>query len=232
MTRTLFIHHSVGRHLVADGELRRLLREDPRTASVELWDIDYRKFGTIGPDGEPTDIGIEIPDDNTDPAGLHRLLLDPALDQVRQRITAFDLVAHKSCYPASQISSATDLEARKVLYSEVISACAKFPTTFLLFTPPPLTPLRTSRAAATNAVAFADWLAETNRPNNVAVFDLHRVLREPSGGRAGTLAAKYRARAPWDSHPNANGRIASARALADAIGNLDLRSQPGQGGAT
>ena len=225
--KVLFIHHSVGRHLIIDGRLKERLRHGAHTADVQLWDIDYAKFGTRGPDGNPADIGLQIPADNTDPEGLLALLTDPQYKMVLSKIVSFDLVIHKACYPASHLSTDSALAQRMELYRQVFDACGALPTSFLLLTPPPLTRLRTTRVAARNAVQFATWLAGSDRPPNVDVLDLHRVLRAESGPHAGTLAPEYRLRLPWDSHPNQNGRDAGAAALNAAIERICLaRTEP------
>jgi len=224
MTNVLFIHHSVGRYLIAGGQLRRRLREQSETNAVNLWDVDYKKLGAHGPDGEAADIGIDIPEDNTDPDGFLRLLTAAKHAAVRERITAFDAVIHKACYPASNLRDEGVLAERIVLYRALLDACVNLPTFFVLATPPPLTPLRTSRAAAQNAMTFATWFADVERPANVDVFDLHRVLRSDGGRYPGALSPNYRPLAPWDSHPNNRGRNAGAAALAVALAPVARRS--------
>jgi hypothetical protein len=218
--KALFIHHSVGRQLIIDGRLRDRLRRDGRTAALQLWDVDYTRLGTRGPDGEPADIGVKIPDDNTDPDGLLNLLSVSDHEPTRAKITAFDLVIHKSCYPASNLRSDLELAERKDLYREVLDVCSRLPCTFLLLTPPPLTALRTRPSAARRASDFADWLTAVDRPDSVHILDLHGLLRAGAGGYPGSLARGFRGRAPWDSHPNLRGRNAGAAALAEAIARI------------
>lgn len=216
VARVMFVHHSVGRYMIRHGDMRNLLI----AADVALWDTDYNKLG-IHDERNAHVSGPAVPDDNTDPDGLLRIFTRGS-DSDKQFIDwlkAFDIVAMKSCYPASNIESDAELTARKELYrrlSEVVSEV--LPTTVLL-TPPPLAPLRTTAANAARACELADWVTEDLKlPANVTVFNLHGLLAHVDGKGNGTLARPYRRLLPVDSHPNVAGaRIAGQRLAAHLL---------------
>ena len=71
----IFLHHSVGQNLIAQGNVRQLFTQ----AGYDFWDHDYNHLGLTSPDGTPAGYSYNIPDDNTDPDGLARLFQQPVL---------------------------------------------------------------------------------------------------------------------------------------------------------
>jgi nucleotide-binding universal stress UspA family protein len=203
--RILLLHHSVGRYLIRDGDLRsRLALGDP---PLELWDHDYNKFGLTTATGEKT-VAFPIPGDDTDPPGLLRLFAgdDAEARAAREQALAFDVIAMKSCYPNSGIADEADLEVMMATYRDLLAALAGIGRRqFVLLTSPPLAPLRTNSAQGRRARSVAAWLAGPAAADipNVRVFDLFDRLAEPPGAdQSDRLRKIYRRRLPFDSHPN------------------------------
>jgi hypothetical protein len=214
--RVVFVHHSVGRYMLAHGHVRGTLS----AKGIGLWDTDYNKFGARD-DGGNTIVAPPVPDDNTDPDGLLNIFArhSGADEQFIRWLAGFDLVALKSCYPASNIESDDELLARQKLYDQLVALAAGQLSKVVLLSPPPLAPLRTSHQNAARATRLAHWMAtEMSLPGNITVFDLHSLLAYPGGQSGdGTLAGQYRRLVPFDSHPNTSGARAAGERLADHI---------------
>lgn len=223
-TRVIFVHHSVGRYMIQHGDMRRLLLE----SNVALWDIDYNKLGVREERGMPV-AAPEVPDDNTDPDGFLRIFTRGSENDARfiAWLQGFDVVALKSCYPASDIASYADLAARQKLYSSLSEAVSESLRRTVLLTPPPLAPWRTTAAKAARACELANWLAnDLKLPANVTVFDLHGLLAHIDGKGDGTLARPYRRLLPVDSHPNTTGAHIAGRRLAEHLQQVAHTSTP------
>jgi len=217
--RAVFVHHSVGRYMIQHGDMRKALR----AIDVGLWDTDYNKFGAHN------ELGVqvpapEVPDDNTDPDGLLRIFTQGSENDKRfiAWLQDFDVVALKSCYPASNIASDADLVARKELYRALSQAVSRALPAAVLLTPPPLAPLRTNAANAARACDLASSLTnQLKLPLNVTVFDLHGLLARIDAGGDGTLARPYRRWLPVDSHPNSVGaRVAGSKLAEHLLGRI------------
>jgi len=205
LTNVVFLHHSVGRNLIDQGQVR------PRLAAVgfRFWDHDYNWEGLVGPDGTRVGYSYLVPGDNTDPDGLARLFAQPVH---RWPINAFsglmqhEVIAFKSCFPASDITSDKQLTEYKAYYWAIRDVMDRHPDrVFIVVTPPPLNPAATTPAAAARARAFADWLrsdAYLDGHPNVFTFDLFDLLaeRDASAPDFNMLRAVYRE--GDDSHPN------------------------------
>ena len=114
--RVVFVRRSVGRYMLAHGHVRDLLS----TRDISLWDVDYNKFGAR--DGHAkTASAPPVPNDDTDPDGLLNIFArrSHADERFVQWLADFDLVALKSCYPASNIQTDSELKARQQLYEQL-----------------------------------------------------------------------------------------------------------------
>ncbi len=123
-----FLHHSTGRYLINEGDVRGLLAEhnERNGTAHEFWDHDYNRFGLRDPRGDEAG-SYKIPDDNTDPDGLHKLWTTS--NRARDKILAsHDVIAFKSCYPASDVASDQQLETRKRWYLEMRDSSTVTPT--------------------------------------------------------------------------------------------------------
>ncbi len=215
----IFLHHSTGANLIAQGNVRPLLTG----LGYDFWDHGYNVDGLTMPDGTVAPYIYNIPD-NTNPDGLAAIFAqeyrpDPATGTPFNAFSGLlrhDVVIFKSCFPASAISDDDMLNQYKAWYVGIRDRAELFPDhLFIAFSTPPLTPLATNRAEAKRARAFANWLKSqaflAGHPN-FFVFDFFGLLAEPEGSRGdrNMLRDRYRpADPPDDSHPNlqANRRI-------------------------
>jgi len=213
-TNIIFLHHSTGRNLIRQSGMRERLA----AAGFQFWDHDYNYEGLTRPNGTRTGYSYSIPDDNTDPSGLARLF---AQRVYRLPLNAFsglmqhEVIAFKSCFPVSNITSDEQLEEYKAYYLGIRNVMEQHrDRIFIVVTPPPLNPKATDAEAAARARAFADWLESdeflTGHPN-VFTFDLFDLLAEGNSSRPdfNMLCTTYRK--GEDSHPDqlANQTIGS-----------------------
>ena len=210
LSNLFLLHHSTGRNIIEEGDVRAWI-DDYNSAegtTFAFWDHDYNYIGLTGPDGEKLYTSYDIPDDNTDPDGL--LQLWTTSNDARDMILAnHELIAFKSCYPASDIESDAELETRKAWYLAMRDVFDRYPEkVFVVLSQPPLHRLVTNDAAATRARAFADWLksdAYLDGHDNLVCIDLFNELAEPDDGgdTANRLRYEYeRSHTGTDSHPN------------------------------
>jgi hypothetical protein len=205
-----FLHHSTGRHLVTDGLVRNWITDlnQELGSGFVLWDHDYNYLGLSNPDGVLTDRCYNIPGDNTDPDGLHNLWTtsNSARDSI---LTNHQLVAFKSCYPASDIGSDSELTQYKTWYLEMRDFFDTQPnTTFIVMSTPPRHPLATDLDDADRARAFANWLDSEqylSGHDNLLCFNLFDLWAHPDDGspdRNMLREAYVRSIHDPDSHPN------------------------------
>jgi hypothetical protein len=119
----------------------------------------------------------------------------------------YDVVAFKSCFPASQICSEDTLEEYQRYYETVKSVTRQHrDILFIPFTTPPLVPLDTEPHCAARARRFAEWLTGSydDGENNLIAYDLFNVLAgaDSRAGDFNCLRNEYQSD-PHDSHPNA-----------------------------
>lgn len=219
-TNVIFLHHSTGRNLIQQGGVRERMAE----AGFQFWDHDYNYEGLIRPDGRRTGYSYGVPDDNTDPDGLARLF---AQHVYRLPWNAFSglmqhqVIAFKSCFPASNVTSDEQLEEYKTYYRSMRVVMDQHrDKVFIVVTPPPLNPLATDAEAAARARAFANWLKSDEflaGHSNVFAFDLFDLLAggDPAAPDLNMLRASYRA--GEDSHPNRLANQTIGPLLADFI---------------
>jgi hypothetical protein len=200
----IFLHHSVGENLIAQGQVRESLA----AAGYSFWDQDYNWKGLRDPQGNPTGYSYNVPGDNTDPDGLNNIFSQPIFGLPLNTLSGLmqhDVIAFKSCYPASAIKSDAQLEQHKAWYLKIREFMDQHPEKlFVVVTQPPLNPAETSPDAAARARLFANWLKSDeflqSRPN-VVTFDLFDRLaeRDVAAPDANMLRADYRQGS--DSHP-------------------------------
>lgn len=205
LTNVIFLHHSVGRNLINQGMVRERLTE----AGFQFWDHDYNWEGLTHPDGTLAGYSYGIPDDNTDPDGLARLFAQPVYPWPLNALSGLmqhEVIAFKSCFPVSNITSDEQLEEYKAYYLSIRQVMDQHrEKVFIVVTPPPLNPAATDAETAARARAFAEWLSSdeflAGHPN-VFAFDLFGLLAEddPSASDFNMLRATYRE--GEDSHPN------------------------------
>lgn len=210
-TRLFFLHHSTGRNLLDQGDVRLHLDtiNAERGTDFVLWDHDYNDIGLKDPAGVLLGYGFDIPDDNTDPDGLYKLWTTN--NSARDSILAnYDVIAFKSCYPASAITSDAMLDQYKTWYLEIRDVLDQHPDKeFLVMSQPPLHRLGTTVEAADRARAFANWLGSdaflAGHPN-IHYFDFFNRLANADDGSATRNMLRYEYEATHDyaeSHPNA-----------------------------
>jgi len=203
----LFVHHSTGHNLIAQGNVRELFTE----AGYAFWDHDYNPTGLTRPDGTPAGYSYNIPHDNTDPDGLAQLFAQRAYAWPVNALSGalqHDVIVFKSCFPVSDIASQEQLETYKRYYLGIRDVIDQHPDhLFIAMSPPPLVPESTTPENAVRAREFANWLTSdeylSGHPN-LYTFDFFDQLAE--GDRASpdysTLRAAYRPEVEGDSHPN------------------------------
>lgn len=204
-TNVIFLHHSVGRHLIQQGGVRERLTE----AGFRFWDHDYNWEGLTRPDGTLAGYSYGVPDDNTDPDGLARIFSQPAFPwpvNAFSGLLQHEVIIVKSCFPNSNIQSDEQLQEIRGHYLRMRERIDQFPDhLFIIVTSPPLNPAETTPEAAARARSLSRWLQSdeflAGHPN-LAVFDLFGLLAEddPTAPDFNMLRAEYRE--GTDSHPN------------------------------
>ncbi len=200
----IFLHHSVGENLIAQGQVR----EKFSAAGYQFWDQDYNWKGVHDPNGNATGYSYNVPGDNTDPDGLLGIFSQPLFDLPLNTLSGLmqhEVIAFKSCFPASAIVSDAQLAEHKAWYLKIRDFMDQHPEKmFIVVTQPPLNPVETNPQAATRARAFADWLKSDEflqgHPN-IATFDLFDLLAESDPQAADTNMLRQAYRQGADSHP-------------------------------
>lgn len=219
-TNVIFLHHSTGRNLIRQGGVRERLT----AAGFQFWDHDYNYEGLIRPDGTRTGYSYGIPDDNTDPDGLAQLFSQrfcPWPVNAFSGLMQHEVIAFKSCFPVSRITSDEQLAQYKTYYHQIREVMDRHPNRiFIVVTPPPLNPATTDAETAARARAFANWLKSdefmAGHPN-VFTFDFFDLLAEgdPAAPDFNMLQVAYRE--GEDSHPNQLANQAIGPLFADFI---------------
>jgi hypothetical protein len=211
MNNLFFLHHSTGRNLINSGNVREYLADynAQNGSDFVFWDHDYNYVGLREGAGDYVPWIYDIPDDNTDPIGLYNLWT--TANAARDSILAnHDVIAFKSCYPASAISTPQLLAQYKIWYLAIRSVLDQYPDkTFVVMSIPPLHRLATDVTEADNARAFANWLKSAEYLQghpNIVCFDLFDTLAAPDTPGVPTrnmLRYEYeRNHSTTDSHPN------------------------------
>jgi hypothetical protein len=219
-TNIIFLHHSVGRDLIEQGGVRELFAEK----GYEFWDHDYNGIGVRRPDGSSPGFHYGVPDDNTNPDGLSSVFAQPVYRLPLNTFSGLlqhEVIAFKSCYPASNIASDEQLERYKDRYLSMRGVMDQHPDRiFIIVSPPPLNPAATDVEAAYRARAFADWLASDeylSGHRNVFTFNLFDLLAENDRAAPDCDMLSETYRDGIDSHPNVVANEAIGPLLVDFI---------------
>jgi hypothetical protein len=203
----IFLHHSTGANLIAQGDVRRLFAE----RGYQFWDHGYNYQGVVRPDETSVGASYRIPGNlnrgNTDVDGLAVLFQQPVTDppsNAFSRLLRHEVIAFKSCFPNSAIKDAAMQEQFQAWYLEMRDVFDAHPDRiFILVTSPPLHPLATNPDEAARARAIANWLKSDEYlvgHSNVFVFDFFDLLADPG---TNMLSAEYQPSPDEsDSHPN------------------------------
>jgi hypothetical protein len=242
-TNLFFLHHSTGHNLIDQGQMRPYFTDYNATHGTHFafWDHDYNGEGLRDPDGTYAGHSYDIPGDNTDPDGLYTLWTVPnaARDSI---LTNHEVIAFKSCYPASHIYDDATLAQYQSWYLAMRNVFDSHPERiFIVMSPPPLHRLDTNLSEADRARAFADWLgsaAYLSGHPNIVYFDLFDHLARPSDGTGTRNMLRYEYEldhSSGDSHPNllANQAVGPVfaqfliEAAGEAAGADEATPQPG-----
>ena len=205
LTNVIFLHHSTGENLIAQGGVREAFS----VAGYDFWDHGYNSQGLTRPDGAPAGYSYNIPGDNTDPDGLVHLFsqrLYPWPFNAFSGLTQHEVIIFKSCFPVSNITTEAQLEQYETYYLQMRDVMDQhLDRVFVVMTPPPLNPSATDAAAAVRARTFAEWLKSDEflkGHSNVYTFDFFGLLAEddPAAPDINMLREEYRE--GEDSHPN------------------------------
>ena len=223
-----FQHHSVGRNLIADGNIRQAI-DDHNLAngtSLELWDHDYNYIGLMDPDGVMRN-DYNIPGDTRIPSG--QLELWATENEARTTILAnHELIVLKLGYNTCIIESDAQLEAHKQDYLGIRDAIDGFAGThpdkvFIVTSPSPLHWRSTTREEADRARAFADWLKSREYlggRDNLFCFDFFDHFASPPEDpvNGNMLRLDYANTEVWsDSHPTAFANMQVAPVFTDFL---------------
>jgi hypothetical protein len=200
-SRIIFLHHSTGANLIAQGDVRQRLTD----LGYEFYDHGYNDDGLVLADGTPAGRDFDVPDDNTDPDGFAAIFAQPLHDppdNTFSHLMGYDVIAFKSCFPVSNIESDEQLADYKSYYLSIRDRMDEYPDKiFVVVTPPPEIPADTNSEAAARARAFTDWLASDEYLGghpNVFTFNFFDLLADPS---TTMLQTDYQADEN-DAHPN------------------------------
>ncbi len=217
----IFLHHSTGSNLIAQGGVRNLIASYNAQYgdNLEFWDHGYNYQGVRDQDNNSYG-SYNIPSDNTNPDGFYALFHQPLHDPPDNAFSRFmlphtmgartithDVFVFKSCYPASDISSESMLQQYKDWYLSIREIMDAHPEKiFIPLTPPPLVRSATTPANADRARRFALWLSsaeyQAGHPN-VFVYNFWWDLAEHDSTSIyyNCLRAAYGGTG-GDSHPN------------------------------
>jgi hypothetical protein len=207
--RFLFLHHSTGDGFMFDGGMEQLL-------SDAGFEVHHRTYG----DGW---VG-----DNTDPVNFPETFTEHFDDLISWNLPEserYDIVAFKSCFPASNICSDEDLDAYKEYYETIKGVTSAHPEIlFVAFSTPPLTPASTEPECAARARQFNDWLTGefVDGETNLVAYPLFEILAgdDPSRRDYNCLRSEYTGEDPEDSHPNHDANVVVAENFTEWLKGL------------
>ncbi|MDY7041255.1 MAG: hypothetical protein SVX38_10375, partial [Chloroflexota bacterium] len=147
-TNIIFLHHSTGRALIAEGNVRPLFTE----LGYQFWDHDYNHEGLVRPDGKAALANYRIPGNgsagNTDVDGLAALFSQPVTHPPQNafsRLLQHEVIITKSCFPNSAIKNDEMEKQFQNWYLDIRNVVDQHPDrVFILVTTPPLHPLATN----------------------------------------------------------------------------------------
>jgi hypothetical protein len=205
-TNVIFLHHSTGRALIEEGNVRPALT----ALGYQFWDHGYNDArGLVRPDGTRTEASYHIPGGgaggNTDVDGLAELFSQPVTDppaNAFSRLLQHEVIAVKSCFPNSAVKSDEMQLQFQTWYVQMRDIMDQHPDrVFIIVTSPPLHPQQTNASESRRARAIANWLksdAYLAGYPNIFTFDFFDLLADPS---TNTLRSEYQLDRV-DSHPN------------------------------
>lgn len=218
-TNIVFLHHSTGRNLIEQGQVRELFTE----AGISFWDHDYNHIGLRDPNGSYLGYSYNVPNDNTDPDGLAEIFAQEAYAAPVNTLSGLlqhEVIAIKSCFPTSNITSDEQLAELKGYYLGMRDTVDKHPEkVFIILTQPPLNPVETTPEAGARARQLANWLGSdefVGGRSNLYTFDFFDLLAEDDPQRADFNMLREAYRDGNDSHPN--------QAANEAIGAVFVES--------
>ncbi|MBN2081457.1 hypothetical protein JW859_04525 [bacterium] len=232
LTNLFFLHHSTGQGIINGGVRSAIAAYNTaHSTSFEFWDHCYTweslpdwPGGLVDPDGNATGTSYGGPCDDTDPPDLYEIWTSGESNYVEVRNNILDnheVIAFKSCFPASAISSSGMLQNYKDYYLGMRDVFdAHLDHLFVVMSTPPLHPDETNAEDAARARQFANWLKSSTYLSghpNVVCFDLFdQLASDGSDGPINTLRTSYLP--DWtDSHPNAAGNAAVAPVFANFL---------------
>lgn len=216
----IFLHHSVGNHLIEQGSVRELLSQ----AGYNFWDHDYNWHGLRDSQGDYTGYGYNVPYDNTDPDGLARIFNQREYSAPLNTFSGLlqhDVIITKSCFTTSNITSEDQLEQKKSWYLEMRDKMDEHPEkVFILVTQPPLNPAETNSEEAARVRMLANWLKSPEFLDghpNVFTFDFYTKLAEENPNASDYNMLRQDFRNGSDSHPNKLANEAIAPLFVDFV---------------
>ncbi|MBN2764176.1 MAG: hypothetical protein JXR41_13875 [Bacteroidales bacterium] len=212
-TNIIFLHHSVGNHLIENGSVRELLGEQ----GYDFWDHNYNWIGLRDPQGNFRDYSYNVPGDNTDTIGFRDIFAQKLYDLPVNTLSGLfqhEVIILKSCFPNSNVDSKANLQERKKMYLQIRDVMAAHQDKlFIILTSPPLNPAETDLRTAARARQVSDWLVSEeflSGLSNVFVFDYYSLLAEDDSDAVDFNMLREEYREGTDSHPikNADEEIA------------------------
>jgi hypothetical protein len=198
--KIIFLHHSCGENLIAQGGVR----EGLTALGYEFYDHGYNDDGLTLADGTRPGTNFDVPGDNTDPDGLAAIFAQPLHDppdNTFSHLMQYDVIGFKSCFPVSNIGDDDELAQYKSYYLSIRDTLDQHPEkTFVIVTQPPQVPASSDPSEAARARAFVDWLQSDEYLSgypNIFVFDFFDLL----AGDDNFLRPEYRGD-EYDAHPN------------------------------
>jgi hypothetical protein len=231
LTNLFFLHHSTGDGLIVEGDIRSVIASYNSSHGIqfEFWDHGYNSDGLRNAQGDFMGMNYNIPGDNTDPDGLYNLWTSTETEYVNARnqiLGNHEVIAFKSCFPASDIPDAATLAQYQAWYLGMRDFFdTRTDRLFIVMSTPPLHHLATNATEASNARAFADWLCSdtylSGHPN-VRCFNLFDYLAKQNDGSATANMLRYEYEgnhSDSDSHPNVFGNQTVGPVLAEFLCN-------------
>lgn len=214
MRKTLFIHRSVGQHVLDHTHLRSELR----ARGIELFDLNANDLTIGNESGRSQCAWTNLTRGATTPGDFGQLFSDAMTENaLRMELGSYDAIIIKSCYTIWAAS--TDKIRRYILpYDYVVRFALANPNVALyLATPPP--PRRRYDANRMEVIrTFVQRMKQLGELPNIKIIDFYGTLVDESG----RLAREYRRLIPFDQHPNRRGSRSLASVVLDVAGGQDV----------
>jgi hypothetical protein len=200
--KILFVHHSIGRYCINAGLKSRINKVN---ATIELWDIDYKRFGLRdGQNRRMTSPRLEVPNDNTNPDGLRDFVKKWFITASESETpnSIFNALILKSCYTGARIRTDEQLANYIDAGIQTIRMLEEREYPTVILTPVPDSALHSSAKVAMRAKKYAERMkSEAQRCRFVHVVNLHEHLANEQG----FLRTEFRKLFGLDAHPNTAG---------------------------